>query len=93
MKTSLYVDSDLIKQVKVKALGADSTMTDAVESALKIWMERDAEPSLLDGLSATDRALVERVAELARSGTEAARERIKIIRLVAKMPLPGEIER
>lgn len=90
-KTSLYVDEDLLKQCKIKALEQGRTLTDVLEAALRAWLEV-APQSELEGLKASDRRWLERLIDHVKNQTDPVF--IGIVRtMVDRMDVPADGKR
>jgi hypothetical protein len=69
-KTSLYLDEELMRQVKIAGLQRGlSNFTESLHEAMKQWVTAGArQPGPLDGLNRQQRKLVENYIEALRAG-------------------------
>jgi hypothetical protein len=70
-KTSIYIDDDILKALKIRAAQTDTSVTEIMEVALRGWIAtatRGQQPSPLDGLNRQQRKLVENYIEALRAG-------------------------
>jgi hypothetical protein len=62
VKTSLSLDPALWKETRRASIDREVSLSDAVEAGLRMWIG-GKEESVMDGLTAVDRGLIQRVAK------------------------------